>query len=61
VRVQARNLKTSMRGKNGSRIIIDIVDSKTFRGISINVLIIENAKTVKQNKPLLPYKIRFEI
>jgi hypothetical protein len=50
MKVQSRNLKTSMRGKNGSRIIIDIVDSKAFRGISLNALIIENAKTVKQNK-----------
>lgn len=47
MRIKARNLKTSMTSEMNVKIIIDIADEKTFRGISIDTLIIENAGTIK--------------
>ncbi len=50
MRIKARNLKTSMTSEMNVKIIIDIADEKTFRGISIDTLIIENAGTIAPNK-----------
>ena len=47
MRVQSRNLKTSMRAENGSRVIISLADDNAFRGISLSCLIIETASTIK--------------
>jgi hypothetical protein len=47
MRIKARNLKTSMTSEMNVKIIIGIVDENSFRGYSLDMLIIENAGAIK--------------
>ena len=47
MKIKARNLKTSMTSEMNVKIIIDIADEKSFRGYSLDTLIIENAGHIK--------------
>lgn len=50
MRIPAKNLKTSMLSEAGVQIIIDKVDECSFRGRTLNTLIIDNLATAKSNK-----------
>lgn len=41
MRTKSRNLKTSMTSELNTKIIIDLVDEKAFRGISLDILIVD--------------------
>ena len=49
MKIKARNLKTSMTSEMNVKIIIDIADEKSFRGYSLDTVIIENSSSIKPN------------
>lgn len=50
MKIPARSLKTSMTSEAGVKIIIDKADEFTFRGRTLNTLIVENIGTIKSNQ-----------
>lgn len=50
MRVTARNLKTSMTSGLQTRIFIDIADTNSFRGKSIDTVIFENTSNIDPDK-----------
>ena len=50
MKAKSKNLKTSMTSENGSKIFIAQANEREFRGITLDMLIIENAATINTDK-----------